>query len=149
MTLSWQRDDGYEISTDPARLDVDALYAFLSGEAYWSKGIPRHLIERAIENSMVFGLYFGEEQVGYTRVVSDRATYAYLCDVYVLDSHRGKGLGKWLMEMVMGHPELQGLRRWMLATRDAHGLYRQYGFTDLHDPSRFMELWDPDIYRRR
>jgi len=147
MELTWHRD-GYEISTDPAHIDVAAVHAFLSTEAYWSAGIPLEVVRRAVEGSIVFGLYRGGEQVGFTRVVSDRATFAWICDVYVLDGHRGKGLGKWLMECVMSHPELQGLRRWMLATRDAHGLYRQYGFTDLHDATRYLELWDPAIYRR-
>src|SRR5829696_2389787 len=129
--LIWQRD-GYEISTDPARVDLAAVHSFLTTDAYWSAGIPLDVLRRAIEGSIAFGLYLRSEQVGFTRVVSDRATFAWICDVYVLDEHRGKDLGKWLMECVMGYPHLQGLRRWMLATRDAHGLYRQYGFTDLH-----------------
>jgi GNAT superfamily N-acetyltransferase len=144
---SWQRN-GYEISTDPARVDVALTHRFLSEEAYWSPGVPEDVVRRAIAGSMVFGAYKGSEQAGLTRVVSDRATFAWICDVFVLPEHRGHGLGKWLMECVVAHPELQGLRRWMLATRDAHGLYKQYGFTDLHDCSRFMERWDPEIYSR-
>jgi len=147
MHQTWQRGD-YEISTDPARIDLAVTHRFLSEEAYWSPGVPREIVERAIGNSIVFGIYKGSAQAGLARVVSDRATFAWICDVFVLPEHRGAGLGKWLMECVTAHPELQGLRRWMLATRDAHGLYRQYGFTELHDATRFMERWDPEIYRR-
>jgi GNAT superfamily N-acetyltransferase len=147
----WQRTD-FEISTDPTRIDLDVTQQFLSTEAYWSQGVPRDIVQRAVAGSIVFGVYHrtatGWEQVGMARVVSDRATFAWVCDVFVLDSFRGHGLGKWLMECVAAHPELQGLRRWMLATRDAQGLYKQTGFTELHDPSRFMEKWVPDIYRR-
>jgi len=144
---SWQRGE-YEISTDPARLDLDLTHRFLSEEAYWSPGVPRAVVEKAVANSLVFGVYRGSAQAGLARVVSDMATFAWVCDVFVLPAHRGHGLGKWLMEVIAAHPELQGLRRWMLATRDAHGLYQQTGFTDLHDATRFMEKWDPEIYRR-
>jgi len=149
--LQWQRG-GFEISTDPARLDLDVTHEFLSTQAYWSPEVPRDIVQRAVAGSIVFGVHHrtadGWEQVGMARVVSDRATFAWVCDVFVLDEFRGHGLGKWLMECVAAHPELQGLRRWMLATRDAHGLYAQTGFTELHDPSRFMEKWTPDIYKR-
>src|SRR5687767_778876 len=134
---SWTRGE-YEISTDPARLDLVLTHSFLSEEAYWSPGVPRDIVERAFGNSIVFGIYKGGAQVGLARVVSDKATFAWICDVFVLAGHRGQGLGKWLMECAISHPDLQGLRRWMLATRDAHGLYEQYGFTPLEDPSRFM-----------
>jgi len=138
---TWQRGD-YEISTDPARLDMDVTHKFLSEEAYWSPGVPREVVERAVANAIPFGVYkvtaSGSTQAGFARVVSDRATFAWICDVFVLPEHRGQGLGKWLMECMTAHPELQGLRRWMLATRDAHDLYAQYGFTPLEDPSRFM-----------
>ena len=153
MTIrTWRRGD-YEISTDPSRLDLDVTHAFLTADAYWSPGVPRDIVERAIANSMVFGVYKvsgpgDAAQTGLARVVSDKATFAWICDVFVLPEHRGHGLGKWLMECVTAHPELQGLRRWMLATRDAHGLYAQYGFTQLHDAAKFMELWDPEIYKR-
>lgn len=145
---TWSRG-GYEISTDRSRIDLTAAHAFLSGEAYWSSGVPLDVVRRAFDGSIVFGVYHGSEQVGLTRVVSDRATFAWICDVYVLGGHRAKGLGKWLMECVTAHPELQGLRRWLLATRDAHGLYRQYGFTDLHDATKYMERWDPEVYQGR
>ena len=148
MAMTWQRGE-YEISTDPARIDLAAAHAFLSGEAYWSEGVPLEVVRRAFANSMVFGVYHAGVLVGLARVVSDRATFAWICDVYVLPAHRGAGLGKWLMETVTAHPELQGLRRWMLATRDAHGLYRQYDFTDLHDASRFMERLDREVYKRQ
>ena len=148
-SMIWQRDDGFEISTDPARLDIDLVHRFLSEQAYWSPGVPMDIVRRAVEGSIVFGIYRGGgAQVGLARVVSDRATFAWVCDVFVLEEARGEGLGKWLMECVAAHPDLQGLRRWMLATRDAHGLYMQTGFTELHDPTRFMERWDPEIYKR-
>lgn len=145
--MEWRRGE-YEISTDKSRVDLVAAHAFLSQEAYWSPGVSLDVVRRAFDGSIVFGVYRGSEQVGLTRVVSDRATFAWICDVYVLAVHRGQGLGKWLMECVTSHPELQGLRRWLLATRDAHGLYRQYGFTDLHDATKYMERWDPEIYTR-
>lgn len=136
----------YEISTDPQRLDVAAVHAYLT-QSYWSPGIPRAMVERTIANSLCFGLYCGAEQVGFARVVTDRATFAYLADVFILDPHRGKGLSKWLMEFVTGHEDLQGLRRFMLATKDAHGLYRQFGFTELANPSRMMEILQPNVYQ--
>lgn len=138
----------YEVSSDPARLDLDTIHAYLS-RSYWSPGIPRPVVQRAIEHSICFGVYFGDEQVGFARAVTDRATFAYLADVFILETHRGRGLSKKLMASVMAHPDLQGLRRFMLATRDAHGLYRQFGFTDFANPSRIMEILAPDPYRGR
>ena len=143
---TWQQGD-YSVSTDPARLDLPAIHAYLS-RSYWSPGIPREVVERAAANSLCFGLYRGAEQVGFARVVTDRATFAYLCDVYVLESHRGRGLSKWLMQLVAAHPDLQGLRRFMLGTKDAHGLYAQYGFTPLANPARMMEILKPDVYQQ-
>jgi N-acetylglutamate synthase-like GNAT family acetyltransferase len=129
--MDWRRD-GFHISTDPAELDVAALHAYLS-RSYWAQGIPREVVERSVRHSLCFGLYeekeWSKRQVGFARVVSDRATFAYLGDVYVLEDYRGRGLSKWLMECIRTHPELQGLRRWSLATRDAHGLYGRFGFT--------------------
>ena len=127
MHHDWHRDDGYTISTDSARLDLEGMRMFLE-RAYWSEGIPRDILERAIANSVPFGLYDAHGQVGFARVITDLATFAYLADVYVLEAHRGRGLSKWLMECVLAHPDLQGFRRWVLLTRDAHGLYRQFGF---------------------
>ena len=144
--MEWQRGE-YVVSTDPVRIDIESVHRFLSDEAYWSPGVPLDVVRRAIAGSIVFGLYRGSEQVGLARVVTDRATFAWLCDVYVLKEHRGHGLGKWLMECVKAHPDLQGLRRWMLATRDAHGLYAQFGYEPV-DPERFMEIRDPDVYKR-
>jgi GNAT superfamily N-acetyltransferase len=135
----------YEISPDPERLDVAAIHGYLT-RSYWSPGIPRATVERAIANSLCFGLYCRGEQVGFARVVTDKATFAYLADVYVLESHRGQGLSKWLMEAVVAHPGLQGLRRFILATRDAHELYRKYGFEALANPGNMMEILRADAY---
>jgi GNAT superfamily N-acetyltransferase len=135
--MKWQRAD-YEIDTDPARIDLDVTHGFLTTDAYWSPGVSRDIVERAIANSMSFGIYRGRAQAGFARVVSDKATFAWVCDVFVLPEHRGHGLGKWLMEVITAHPELQGLRRMVLATRDAHGLYAQYGFHELEDPTKYM-----------
>jgi len=136
----------HTISTDPDRFDVPAIHAYLT-RSYWSPGIPRVTVERAIAHSLSFGLFHRDQQVGFARVVTDRATFAYLADVYVLEEHRGKGLSKWLLEAVLAHADLQGLRRFLLATRDAHGLYTRYGFKPLANPTRLMEILDPDVYR--
>lgn len=137
----------FTISTDRAKVDVAAVHAFLTA-CYWAKGIPRETVERSIRNSLCFGVYQGQRQVGFARVISDFATFAYLADVYVLEEHRGAGLGKWLMECIVSHPALQGLRRWSLATRDAHGLYAKFGFTPLGASDRWMERHDPAVYTR-
>jgi N-acetylglutamate synthase-like GNAT family acetyltransferase len=130
----------FVISTDPARLDLNVIHGFLAN-CYWAKGIPRKLVERTIKHSLCFGIYDGQgSQVGFARVVSDFATMAYLDDVFMLVSHRGRGLGKWLVECVMRHPALQGLRHWFLLTRDAHGLYAQFGFKPLKSAGLYMEL---------
>ena len=140
----------YEISADPARLDLGTIHRYLSEEAYWSPGIPREIVERAIANSLCFGVYTAAgAQVGFARLITDRATYAYLADVFILPEHRGQGLSKRLMEAIIAHPELQGLRRWMLATRDAHSLYARYGFTPLANPPRLMERHDPNVYAKK
>jgi len=144
--MEWSRGD-YEVSTDRARLDLPTIYRFLSEEAYWSPEIPMDTVGRAIENSIVFGLYRGTDMAGFARVVTDHATFAWVCDVFVLAEHRGHGLGKFLMECVKSHPDLQGLRRWILATRDAHGLYEQFGFS-VAPSGGLMEIRDIDIYRR-
>ena len=119
----------YSITTDPQKLDLDAIHAFLS-RSFWAEGIPKETVATAMANSLCFGLFDGARQIGFARVVTDRATYAYLCDVYVLEAHRGLGLGKWLIETVMAHPDLQGLRRFQLVTRDAQGLYAKFGFAE-------------------
>jgi N-acetylglutamate synthase-like GNAT family acetyltransferase len=133
----WRRGE-YEITTDPARIDLDLLHGFLSEEAYWSRGVSREVVERSIEHSLNFVLLRGDDQVGFARVVSDYATFAWLADVFVLDEHRGRGLGTWLVETALSHPDVQGLRRWILATGDAHGLYARFGFASVADDSRFM-----------
>lgn len=137
---------GYEISTDLDRLDVDLVFRFLSEESYWSPGIPRAVVERSINNSMCFGVYHGEAQVGFARIVTDKATFALVADVFILEPHRGKGLSKWLMHEVMEHPDLQGLRRLLLLTSDAHSLYAKFGFTEIGNAWRFMEVLYPDVY---
>jgi GNAT superfamily N-acetyltransferase len=139
------RKGDFLISTDRSRLDVDAIHAFLTA-CYWAKGIPKETVIRSIENSLCFGLYGAGEQAGFARVVSDYATYAYIGDVFVLEAYRGRGLAKWLMECIVSHPSLQGLRRWTLATRDAHSLYAQFGFTPLRAPDRWMERHDSNVY---
>ena len=139
---------GYEISTDKVRLDVKVVFRFLSEESYWSRGIPRDVVERSIENSLCFGVYCGDAQVGFARIVTDRATFALVADVFILEAHRGQGLSTWLMHEVMAHPDLQGLRRFLLLTSDAHSLYAKFGFTELGNARRFMEVLDPDVYRK-
>jgi N-acetylglutamate synthase-like GNAT family acetyltransferase len=141
------RQGDFVVSTDPSRFDITLIHQFLS-RSYWSEGIPREIVERSIENSLCFGVFEKSEQVGFARVITDRATFAYLADVFILESHRGRGLGKLLMECISKHPQLQQLRRWMLATRDAHGLYAKFGFKPLARPERFMELHQPDVYKK-
>lgn len=145
---AWSQGE-YRVSTDPADVDVDLLHRFLRDESYWARGVPREVVERELRHSICFTLLHGDAQVGFARIVSDRATVAYLGDVFILAAYRGQGLSKWLMRCVMGHPELQGLRRWMLLTGDAHSLYARFGFTPLKTPARWMELHDPDVYSRR
>lgn len=136
----------YEVTSDIARFDVEAIHAALS-RMYWSIDVPREIVERAMANSLCFGVLCDGSQVAFARVITDRATFAYLADVYVLEAHRGRGLSKRMMESIVAHPELQGLRRWLLATRDAHGLYEQFGFRPLSAPDRLMEIVRPNLYR--
>jgi GNAT superfamily N-acetyltransferase len=153
----------FVISTDPARLELDVIHGFLTN-CYWAKGIPRDVLQRSIEHSLCFGIYDESKakspvpadsagrrapQVGFARVISDFATVAYLGDVFILEAYRGRGLSKWMMECIMQHPALQGLRRWILLTRDAHGLYAKFGFTPVRSPERYMELHRADIYELR
>lgn len=139
--------DEYEISTDSTRLDMDVIYNFLAVESYWSPGIPRSIVKRAVQNSLCFGIYHGGALVGFGRVVTDKATFALLADLFILEPHRGKGLSKWLMRSIIGHEDLQGLRRLLLLTSDAHELYRQFGFEELGNPGRFMEVLRQDVYQ--
>jgi GNAT superfamily N-acetyltransferase len=134
--------DALTITTDPSRLDLDVIHGFLAS-SYWAAGIPRETVERAVRHSLCFGAFDGQHQVGFARVVSDYATYAYVSDVFVLPSHRGRGVGKQIMAAIVAHPDLQGLRRWTLFTRDAHGLYQQYGFAEARHPERLMEILGP------
>lgn len=137
--MEWKRGQ-FLISDDPGRLEVEVIHRYLSQESYWAQGRSREVVERSIANSLCLGVYEDGRQVGFARVVTDYATFAWLCDVFVLESGRGHGLGKWLVECVVSHPKLQGLRRVLLATRDAHGLYRDYGgFKPLANPERWME----------
>src|SRR5580693_2069761 len=135
------------ISTDRSKLDVDVIHRFLA-RSYWAEGIPRETVMRSIENSLCFGVYDNAHQIGFARVITDFATYAYVADVFILEPYRERGLGKELMASIMAHPDLQGLRRWSLATRDAHGLYTQFGFAALENPSRTMEIVDSEVYTR-
>jgi len=137
----------FVISTDRDRLNLGLVHDFLTN-SYWAKGIAREIVARSIEHSLCFGVYDSGAQVGFARVISDFATFAYLGDVFVLESHRGKGLSKWLMECIAQHPALQNLRRWVLLTRDAHSLYSKYGFTPVKSPERYMEIHRPDVYKR-
>ena len=134
---------GFMISTDQSLLDFEMIYKYLSEGSYWAQGIPAETLKRAMENSLCFGVYKQNAQVGLARVVSDKATFAYICDVFILPGHRGIGLSKWLIQTIVGHPGLQGLRRWSLATADAHGLYSQFGFTPISRPERWMEKFKP------
>jgi GNAT superfamily N-acetyltransferase len=135
------------VSADPAAIDFGLVHGFLSREAYWCRGVPAATLRKAIANSLCFSaLDTGGAQVGFARVVTDRATFAYLCDVFVVPAARGAGVGKALMDAVIAHPDLQGLRRFSLATADAHGLYARYGFAPLGDASRFMEIYRPGVY---
>jgi N-acetylglutamate synthase-like GNAT family acetyltransferase len=139
QTLETHRDN-FTISTDPSRLDIDAIVDMLT-RAYWAIGRPRERTERAIKNSLVFGVYDGEKQIGVARVVSDYSIFAYLCDVFIHEDYRAHGLGKWLIQTILEHPDLKEMRRWVLVTSDAHGLYEQYGFSSIEDPEHWMQMY--------
>ncbi len=143
--MEWQNGE-FTISTDCGRLQIDAIHKFLSEESYWARERRKEQTITAIKNSLPFGIYKGENQIGFARVVTDYATFAYLGDVYILEEFRGRGLSKWLMEVIVNHPELQGLRRWILATKDAHTLYEKFEFTALKFPERWMEKTAPNAY---
>ncbi len=142
--MEWHKGE-YTISDDRGRLDLGVIHRFISEESYWGRGRPLELVRRSVENSHPLGVYRGAEMVGFARVVTDYATFAWVADVFVVEAHRGRGLSKWLMETMLAHPDLQGFRRWVLATKDAHGLYRQFGFRELRRPERWMERPDPDM----
>jgi GNAT superfamily N-acetyltransferase len=137
-----------EISADASRMDVDVIHAFLSQESYWAKNVPREVVERALEHTLCFGAFDGDAQVGFARVITDRATFAYLADVFVLPAYRGRGIARQIMTAIAEHPDLRGLRRWHLVTRDAHALYAQFGFTPIDVPERHMMKVVKDAYGR-
>ena len=145
--MEWTKDD-FSISTDKQKLAVDKIHSFLS-QSYWAENIPLDVVQRSINGSLCFGVYRQEKQIGFARVITDEATFAYLCDVYIEEAYRGKGLAKWLMETILAYPTLQGLRRFMLATRDAHGLYKQVGFGELTFTDRWMQIHWPDVYQQQ
>lgn len=144
-----ERNGGFLISNDKEKLDIETIFNYLSKESYWSKHIPMRIVKKSIENSMCFGIYDTtnkNRQIGFARVMGDQATYAYLADVFILTEYRGKGLSKWLMKFILAHPDLQGLRKFGLATLDAHGLYEQFGFKPLDKPERQMEIRNNSVY---
>lgn len=145
--VQWSRGE-YAVSCDPAATSLDVVHRYLAHESYWARNIPRSLVATEIANSLCFSLLHLDTQVGFARVITDRATIAYLGDVFILDEHRGKGLAEWLMECIMSHPDLQGLRRWILLTGDAHGLYEKFGFTAVAAPEKWMEKFNPQAYMR-
>lgn len=143
MTQQWYRGE-FTISTDTQRLNLELIHNFLT-HSYWASGRKLAEVKKSIDNSLPFGIYWRTEQIGFARVITDKTTYAYLCDVFIVESFRGKGLGKWLVETIISHPEFQGLGKWSLATADAHQLYRQLGFAEAKYPSRHMEKWGEDL----
>ena len=145
--MQWQKGE-FLISTDLQLLDFDLIYDFLSNRSYWANGRAMQTIRRSTEHSLCFGIFHGKQQVGFARVVTDYATFAWVADVFVLEEFRGRGLSKWLMEVIISHPDLQGFRRWALATKDAHELYRRFGFNELKHPERWMERHDPNVQEK-
>lgn len=145
--LEWENDH-YLLSTDKHKIELQVVHSYLCNESYWARGIPIETVKRSIDHSLCFGIYYENKQVGFARIISDFTTFAYLADVFVLPAHRGKGLSKWLMQIIMSYPDLQGLRRFLLTTMDAHELYRQYGFAEYPQPERMMSRNVPDIYKQ-
>lgn len=143
--MNWNKEE-FTITTDKSKLDIHVIHQFLS-RTYWSPGIPVATLQKAIDGAICFGVFHQSKQVGFARVITDEATFAYLCDVFIINEYRGQGLSKWLMEIIIEHPSLQGLRRFLLATRDAHGLYRQFGFTELSTPQTWMQIHNPNVYQ--
>jgi GNAT superfamily N-acetyltransferase len=146
MKIVSERKDDFIITTDKSKMDVAFIHRFLSTQSYWSPDIPFEKVNAAVDNSLNFGLFHHEKQIGYARVVSDYCLIAYLGDVFVIPDYRGKGLSKWMMEKIIAHPDLQNLRRWILLTRDAHELYKKYGWKTIAAPERWMEIHNPDAY---
>lgn len=148
MNDEYFHKNGYQISTDKSLIDFDVVHNYISKDSYWAQQMPAETLKRAVDHSICFGIYHHNKQVGFARVVSDQATFAYIADVFVLPAFRGIGLSKWLVQTILSHPDLQGLRRWSLATLDAHGLYKQMGFTELSKPDRWMEIYHPEVYKQ-
>jgi len=144
--MTWQKNS-FSIYTDPEKMDIPYIHRYLSEESYWARNIPLETVRRSIAGSLCFGVFEGEKQVGFARVMTDKATFGYLADVFIDERYRGLGLSKWMMESIMAHPDLQGFRSWMLATRDAHGLYAQFGFGGLDEPQLFMRKSNPGVYK--
>ena len=145
--MTWTKED-FTISTDKSRIDTNYVHNFLR-TSYWAANIPMDVVQSSIQGSLCFGVYNGEAQMGFARVITDEATFAYLADVFIDEAYRGRGLSKWLVETILAYPTLQGLRRFMLATRDAHGLYREFGFTELTFVDRWMHIHQPNIYKQK
>jgi N-acetylglutamate synthase-like GNAT family acetyltransferase len=145
--MIWQKGSLF-ITTDKQKMDIDYIHRFLAKDSYWAENIPIEIVKKSIEGSMCFGVFESEKQIGFARVVTDKATFGYLADVFIDELYRGCGLSKWLMEIIMAHPELQGFRSWMLGTKDAHGLYAQFGFRTLDEPQRIMRKSNPDVYKK-
>jgi GNAT superfamily N-acetyltransferase len=143
--MNWHKEE-FTITTDKSKMDIDVIHGYLS-RSYWAQGVPRTTVQKSIEGSLSFAVLHGSRQVGFARVITDKATFGYLSDVFILEEYRGKGLSKWLMEIILGHPELQNFRRFLLSTRDAHGLYRQFGFKDLVAPENWMQVYNPEVYK--
>ena len=146
--MKWTKEN-YTISTNKTRLDIGYIHQYLSNQSYWAENIPVDVLKKSIKGSICFGIYTGDKQIGFARVITDTACFAYLADVFVDKEYRGRGLGKWLMEVILAHPDLQGLRRFLLATGDAHGLYEQFGFSLLSFPEKWMHIHNPDVYKKK
>ncbi|MEP7144985.1 MAG: GNAT family N-acetyltransferase [Ferruginibacter sp.] len=140
------RKKTFTISTNKSKLNIPYIHRFLS-QTYWAENIPLEIVQRSIDGSVCFGVYEGDHQIGFARVITDKATFGYLADVFIDEIYRGRGLSKWLMEIIIAHPELQGFRTWQLATKDAHGLYAKFGFKQLDNPERIMRKHDPGVYK--
>ena len=149
MEIITEENEDFVITTDKTKLDIDVIYDFLTNQSFWARNITFEKVKTSIENSLNFGLFFHDKQIGYARVISDFSTIAYLGDVFIIEEYRGRGLSKWLLEKVMNHPNLQGLRRWILLTADAHELYKKYGWTAITSPDKWMEKYDSAVYEKQ
>ncbi|HEX4373001.1 MAG TPA: GNAT family N-acetyltransferase [Puia sp.] len=146
--MNWQKEN-FIISDEKEKLNAEYIHDYLSNKSYWAENIPLETVKKSIDGSICFGMYENEKQIGFARVVTDKATFGYLADVFIDENYRGRNLSKWLMEIIMAYPELQGLRRWMLGTKDAHSLYEKFGFEALENPKRVMHIYNADVYKER